>query len=116
MFYELRTYRLKTGCVPRYLKLVEEEGIAIQIAHLGGLAGYFATEIGPQNEIVHIWAYASLDDRERRRDALMRDDRWLAFIPKIQALIETMETKILRPAPFSPLPGQPFNEEVQDAT
>ena len=112
MFYELRTYRLKTGTVPLYLKLVEEEGIAIQSAHLGGLAGYFATEIGPQNEIVHIWAYSSLEERERRRAALMRDDRWLAFIPKIQALIETMETKIMRPAPFSPLPGKPFNEEV----
>ena len=38
MFYELRTYRLKTGTVPRYLKLVEEEGIAIQSAYLGGLS------------------------------------------------------------------------------
>ena len=112
MFYELRTYRLKTGTVPLYLKLVEEEGIAIQSAHLGGLAGYFATEIGPQNEIVHIWAYRSLDERERRRAALMCDERWLAFIPKIQALIETMETKILRPTAFSPLPGNLLNEEL----
>ena len=55
------------------------------------------------NEIVHIWAYASLDDRERRRAALARP-RWVAFIPKIQALIEEMESKILKPAPFSPLP------------
>jgi len=102
MFYELRTYRLKTGAVPLYLKLVEEEGIAVQAAHLGNLAGYYTTEIGPLNEIVHIWAYASLDDRERRRAGLMRDPRWLEFIPKIQVLIETMETKILRPAPFSP--------------
>ncbi len=112
MFYELRSYRLKTGTVPLYLKLVEEEGIAIQSAYLGGLAGYFATEIGPLNEIVHIWAYTSLDERERRRAALMRDARWLAFLPKIQALIETMETKILRPAPFSPLPGHPVNKEI----
>jgi hypothetical protein len=105
MFYELRTYRLKTGTLPLYLKLVEEEGIAIQSAHLGGLAGYFFTEIGPQNEIVHMWAYPNLDERERRRSALMRDARWLAFIPKIQALIESMDSKILRPASFSPLPG-----------
>jgi len=55
VLYELRTYRLKTGTVPHYLKLVEEEGIAIQRSHLGHLAGYFATDIGPLNEIVHIW-------------------------------------------------------------
>ncbi len=103
MYYELRTYRLKTGAVPQYLKLVEDEGLAIQAGHLGGLAGYFVTEIGPQNEVTHLWAYPSLDAREQRRAALMQDERWAAFIPKIQALIETMETKILRPALFSPL-------------
>ena len=112
MFYEMRTYRLKTGTVPLYLKLVEEEGISIQSAHLGGLVGYYATEIGPQNEIVHIWAYPSLDERERRRAALMRDEHWLAFIPKIQALIEAMETKILRPAPFSPPPSHIVEKEI----
>ena len=29
MIYEMRTYRLRTGTVPAYLKLVEEEGIAM---------------------------------------------------------------------------------------
>lgn len=105
MLYEMRTYKLKPGTVPAYLKLVEEEGIAIQSQYLGGLVGYFSTEIGPLNEIVHIWSYSSLDERAQRRAALIRDAEWLAFIPKIQALIETMETKILCPAPFSPLPG-----------
>ena len=105
MFYELRTYRLKTGAVPAYLKLVEEEGIAVQAQHLGRLVGYFSSEIGPLNEIVHIWEYPSLDEREKRRAALLKDARWRVFLPKIQALIETMETKILRPAEFSPLGG-----------
>ena len=54
MIYEIRTYRLKTGAVPAYLRLIEEEGIAIQKAHLGRLVGYFHSEIGPLNEIVHI--------------------------------------------------------------
>jgi hypothetical protein len=103
MIYELRTYRLKTGTVPAYLKLVEEEGIAIQRAHLGDLVGYFFSEIGPLNEIVHVWAYPSLDERERRRTTLAGDPAWQVFLPKIQALIETMENKILKPTSFSPL-------------
>ncbi len=103
MIYEMRTYRLRTGTVPEYLRLVEETGIAIQIEHLGRLAGYFSSEIGRLNEIVHVWAYESLDDRERRREALARDPRWVAFAPQIQALIEEMESKVLRPAAFSPL-------------
>lgn len=103
MIYEMRTYRLKTGAVPAYLAHVGGEGLAIQKGHLGSLVGYFSTEIGPLNEIVHIWAYESLDDRAARRARLAADPLWRDFLPKIQALIEVMETKILTPAAFSPL-------------
>ncbi|MFS8115980.1 NIPSNAP family protein [Rhizobium jaguaris] len=103
MFYEIRTYRLKNGAIPQYLKVVEDEGIAIQKAHLGNLVGYFYSEIGTINEIVHIWAYASLDDREERRQRLAGDPQWQAFLPKIRDLIEVAENKIMKPANFSPL-------------
>jgi len=103
MIYEMRTYRMKVGTVPAYLKLVDEEGIAVQKSHLGQLVGYFFSEIGALNEIVHIWAYVDLNDRDSRRASLGSDPRWQGFLPKIQALIETMENKILKPASFSPL-------------
>lgn len=103
MIYELRTYRMKVGSVPAYLKLVEDEGIDVQRSHLGHLVGYFSTEIGPLNEIVHIWAYQDLNDRAARRARLAADPRWQVFLPKIQALIETMENKVLLPSAFSPL-------------
>ena len=103
MIYEMRTYRMKVGSVPAYLKLVEEGGIEVQKGHLGELVGYFSSEIGPLNEIVHVWAYADLADRAERRARLAVDPRWREFLPKIQSLIETMENKILLPAPFSPL-------------
>lgn len=100
MFYEMRTYRLRPGTVQSYLKLVENEGIAIQKSHLGVLVCYLHSEIGPLNEIIHIWRYQSLDDREKRRNSLAENPAWQAFVPKIQVLIETMESKILRSAPF----------------
>lgn len=104
MYYEIRTYRLKVGALPKYLALVGEQGIAIQRAHLGHLVGYFHSDIGPQNQIVHIWAFDSLDDRERRRADLAADPAWQAFIPHIQALIEEMDSKVMRPTSFSPKP------------
>ena len=103
MFYELRTYRLKVGAVPAYIKAVQDEGLAIQKRHLGQLIGYFTTDIGMLNQIVHLWAFDSLDDRDSRRAALLMDPEWLAFLPRLQALIEEMECRILRPTPFSPL-------------
>ena len=98
MIYEMRTYGMKVGTVPVYLELVGEEGIQIQRGHLGDLVGYFSTEIGQLNEIVHIWAFADLADRAARRARLAADPRWQRFMPKIQALIQAMENKILLPA------------------
>jgi hypothetical protein len=83
--------------------VVETEGIAIQKRHLGQLVGYFSTEIGPLNEIIHIWAFADLEDRAKRRAALLADPAWQAFLPRIRHLIEEGENRILKPAPFSPL-------------
>ena len=103
MYIEIRTYRLSNGAIPDYLAAVAE-GIEIQRRHLGTLVGYYSSEIGPINQIVHIWAFASLDDREARRAALMADPDWRAFLPRIRDLIEVAETKIMKPAAFSPVP------------
>lgn len=105
MYYEIRTYRLKNGGIPEYLKVVGEEGIAIQKRHLGNLVGYFSSEIGPVNEIVHIWGFTGLDDRQARRARLAADPEWQAFLPKIRDLIVTAENKIMTPAAFSPIGG-----------
>lgn len=103
MIYEHRTYRLKNGTVPEYLRLVGEVGLPIQRRHLGQLIGYFTTDIGVLNEITHIWAFADHADRTQRRAELMADPDWQEFLPKIQVLIREGSSKILTPVPFSPL-------------
>jgi hypothetical protein len=97
---ELREYLLHHGSVPEYFRLVEEEGLAIQRPILGNLVGYYHTEVGVQNQIVHLWAYADHGDRERRRAALQADPRWQAYVAKIRPLILSQQTRIMRPAPF----------------
>lgn len=37
---------------------------------LGRLLGYFITEIGELNAVVHLWGYDSFEERARRRAAL----------------------------------------------
>lgn len=103
MIVEQRTYRVKAGAVRHYLRTYEHEGgLELQKKYLGRLVGYFSTEIGPLNEIVHLWAYDDLNDREQRRAALSADPKWQEYAPKIFQYIETQESKILKPAPFSP--------------
>ena len=79
------------------------EGLAIQQPILGGLIGYFTTDIGPLSEVTHLWAYADLQDRARRRQQLADDPRWQAFLPKLSENIEQAENRILVPTDFSPL-------------
>ena len=100
MIVEERIYTLKPGKAPEYLRLYEQEGMAIQRPILGNLVGYYSTEIGPLNTVVHMWAYEALADRTRRRAQLTADARWLAYVPKTAPLVEYMENRILNTAPF----------------
>ena len=102
MIVEERIYSLQIGAVPEYLRLYEDEGLAIQRPILGRLVGYFSTEIGPQHQIVHLWAYKDMQERTDRRARLLADPRWKAYVQKTRPLQISQENKILIPAPFSP--------------
>jgi len=103
MIVEQRTYTLYPGKTSEYLKLYEEEGFSIQEPILGHLIGYFSSEVGPLNTVVHMWAYESFEERDRRRQHLISDERWKTFVKKLRPLIRKQENMILRPAKFSPL-------------
>jgi hypothetical protein len=102
MIIEERIYTCHCGKAAQYVKMYEAEGLAIQRPILGNLVGYFTTEIGPLNQVVHLWAYESLADRSARRARLSANAGWIAYIAKVQPLVLTQENKILVPAPFSP--------------
>lgn len=103
MIVEHRTYTLFPGKTPEYLRLYETEGMAIQIPILGRMIGYFTTELGPLNQVIHMWGYDSFEDRARRRAQMAADAGWRAYVAKIQPLIQAQESKILNPTSFSPI-------------
>ena len=107
MIVEERIYTLHPGKVPEYLSLYEMEGLSIQKPILGHLIGYFSTEFGPLNQIIHLWAYRDLLDRSTRRATLGADVGWKAYLTKMRPLLLTQESKLLIPAPFAPI--QPGN-------
>lgn len=100
MIVEERIYALKVGKAAEYLKTYEQEGMAIQRPILGGFLGYYFTETGALNTVVHMWAYEDLADRAKRRAQLQADPRWKAFLPKLTPFIERQENRILNPASF----------------
>jgi NIPSNAP len=104
MIYELRTYTLFPGKQGEYLKLNEEVGRPIRGDKYGKLEGSWTTEFGLLNQYVHLWAYPSLDERERLRGELAKNEDWgKGYVPKIRPLIAAQENKILSPQlPFKP--------------
>lgn len=100
MVVEMRTYTLQPAAAADYLALYQAEGMAIQKPILGRMVGYYSTEIGPLNQIVHMWAYEDLNERAVKRAKLAADPGWQAYVKKMRPLLVTQESKILNPAPF----------------
>ena len=104
MIVEERTYVLHAHySVADYLRVYEAEGMSIQMPVLGACLGYFVTEIGILNQLVHMWGFADLVDRQQRRERLNADPRWQICVSKLRPMIRDMENRILIPTRFSPL-------------
>ncbi|MFK5980397.1 MAG: NIPSNAP family protein [Rhizobiaceae bacterium] len=104
MFVDERIYTLHAGQVPVFLKLYEEEGMDCQVRILGKMVGYYFTDIGPLNQVVHMWGYDSLDDRSERRNLLQASLEWQSYAKRMRPLVVNVENKILVPAPFFKVP------------
>ena len=102
MIVEERNYTLAAAHLRTFLLAYDTEGLALQTRHLGRLIGYFTTETGVLNQVVHLWAYDDYEDRRARRAALWTDPDWTAYADRVLPWIERMETRLLVPTAFSP--------------
>jgi hypothetical protein len=95
MIYEERTYTLRPATVSQFIDAYEADGMAAHRRHLGDQIGFFVTDVGTLNQIVQIWSFADMSDRDRRRKALYEDPEWQAFTPVLTRFIVEMENRIL---------------------
>lgn len=103
MIYEMRTYDVKPGMLNTYLKLFNDVGMPERKPH-NNLVGFWFTEFGGLNQVVHIWSYTSLDQRAALRAELMQNPRWATdFLPLAMPMLDRMTSVILNPTAFSPL-------------
>ena len=101
MIVEMRTYVLHPGRQVEFLSLMSAEGIKIERPILGRLLGFYTSEIGMQNQVIHLWGYESFEDRQIRRARLAANPEWTAFLPKVLPMIRDMRNQLLNPAPFA---------------
>lgn len=95
MIYEVRTYTLKPGGVAQF-----ENNFAEALPHrekYSKLGAFWHTEIGPLNQVIHVWPYENLGERTQVRGDAGNDPNWP---PKSDGLILNMESEIFTPAEF----------------
>lgn len=105
MIVEERIYTFHPTKLRPWLELYEKYAMPVQKKHLGRNIGFFVTEIGTLNQVVHLWEYDSLADRERRRAAMWNDPDWKEYLKRGNELaaVQAQEVKIMIPTSFSPV-------------
>ena len=97
--YEMRIYQYRPGSIPTVIERFET-ALKGGRTELSPLAACMSSELGLLNVWIHIWPYASLDDRERVRQESLKLDTWP---PKTREMLVSQQNKILIPASFSPM-------------
>ena len=96
MIYEVRTYNLKPGSVPEF-----EENFAKALPareKYSKLGAFWHTEFGPLNQVIHVWPYESVEERNSIRAEAGKDPDWP---PKNDPdMYINMNSEIFYPAPF----------------
>ena len=108
MIHELRTYTLVPGKQAEYLKYSGEISRRIRGDNYGKQEGFWYTEFGTLNQLVHLWSYQDLNERDRLRRELAKNEAWnTEYVPKIRPLLIAQENKILSEV----LPLQPPSDQ-----
>ena len=97
MIHEFRTYDLNPGSLAQYYKnttLMMEKRL-----EYSPLVGYFHTEVGLLNRVLHIWEYEDLNERADVRSKVVKDGIWP---PPNKGIVENQQVDIFMPAPFMP--------------
>ncbi|KAJ5111134.1 hypothetical protein N7532_001669 [Penicillium argentinense] len=99
--FELRSYTLHPG------NLLEWEthwrrGLTARREVMEGVGAWFV-QIGDLNTVHHLWQYANLEERKIRREQSWSVEGWAETVHKTVPLIQTMQSRILVPMPWSPV-------------
>ena len=69
-------------------------------AALGEPLGYYVTQIGPLNQVVHLRGFESLADLEQRQAAVASDPEFAKYLSATEGLVVAQEDRIMRPVEF----------------
>ena len=97
----MRTYDIAMGKTPEYMAAVREIALPVRESYGVKLAGWYYTDIGALNKVVHIWAYRDFAHFEEAREAFRTDERWVNdYVPRVKGIVLRQENQIMRASDF----------------
>jgi len=101
MIVDVRTYTLVPRKTPQFLKAFETHALPIMARHGFELMGFYTSQIGALNQVLHLWRYESLAELEKKRAARDADPAWGEYLALTEGLVMLQENKIMRPMPYA---------------
>ena len=103
MIYDFRMYTLKPGATPDYMAGVREVGLPIRQRHGVTLSGWYHSDIGELNQVVHIWGFNDLNHMREAKAAVAADPDWTGkYLPRNRGLVEAQKTYLMNSPSFAP--------------
>ena len=101
MIIEMRTYDIKVGKLNEFINIYDSDIRKLHTKILGNQIGFFFTEFGELNQVIHLYGYKSYEDRNLRREKLIKKKEFSNYLKKVTPLIVRQKSVILRSAKFS---------------
>lgn len=98
MIYDIRSYTLKPRSVPLVERLFAEAMPTRE--KYSRLGAFFHTEVGPLNQIVHIWAYEDSEQMQRVRAEAAVDPSGMWPPKGLAEYMVIQSSELVQPAPF----------------
>ena len=101
MIVEMRTYNIKAARLNDFIKIYDEEIREVHTKILGNQIGFFYSEFGKLNQVIHLYGYDNYDDRSIRRKELSENLAFKNYVKKVADLIVSQDNQVLLPTDFS---------------
>ncbi|SAK54603.1 NIPSNAP family protein [Caballeronia arationis] len=102
-FIDHRIYTIKPRGMAEFIDVFDRLAMPIQLKYLSAPVGFYQSDIGALNQVVHLWGYESIADYEQRRTARDADPEWPAYLHASAHLIVAQESRIIRRVEFKSL-------------
>ena len=101
MIFDMRTYDILMGHVTEYMEAVRDVALPVRERYGVRLAGWYFSDIGVQNQVVHIWAYRDYSHYQEARAAFRNDPQWINdYAPRVKDLILRQRNQMMQASDF----------------